>query len=177
MRNIVLVGFMGTGKTTVGRELAKKLGMEFIDLDDVIEDAEQMKIPEIFKAKGETYFREAEKRAVRQVCAKKDLIVAAGGGVVLCEENIAALCASSIVVCLDASPEVILQRTSGHAHRPLLNVDDPLVKIKDLLAKRKTYYDKISDHIDTSGRSAEEVVALMMELISKKINASAKDHP
>jgi len=177
MQNIILVGFMGTGKTSIGRELAKRRGMEFIDLDDVIEEREHMKIADIFKEKGEPYFRQAEREAVRDVCGRKNLIVAAGGGAVLKQENVGDFASCGIVVCLEARPEIIVQRTSGHAHRPLLNVAQPIKKIRELLEKRKSHYDKIADHIDTSDMSLEEAVEKIMELVSRKINATFKDHP
>ena len=166
MDNIYIVGFMGTGKTAVGKALASRLGMDFVDLDNLIEAKEGLKIVDIFNQKGEPYFRDLETQALKDVSARQ-AVAACGGGIVLKEDNISLMQESGLAVCLESSPEVIYQRTRQHKHRPLLNVEDPEVKIKELLEKRAPFYAKIEHHIDTSGLSIAEVVERIVELIPK----------
>ena len=149
MKNIVLTGFMGTGKTAVGRELARRLGMRLIELDTEIEKAEGMTINEIFSRHGEPYFRDRETEMVKRFAKQDNLVISTGGGVVLREENMKALREKGVIVCLTASPETILRRISTSDERPLLKVDDPLKKIKDLLEYRRPYYEKADIVIET----------------------------
>lgn len=158
MSNIVLVGFMGTGKSAVGRLLAKKLNREFLELDGLIEKKEGVSIREIFEKKGEPYFRKLEKDAVKAVMRKKDIVISAGGGAIIDRENLVRLKENGVIVCLEASPDVILKRTEGSLVRPLLNVPDPKQKIKSLLEKRKDAYKKSDFCIDTDNMTIEEVV-------------------
>lgn len=157
MRNIVIVGFMGTGKTVVAKLLAQKLKREFLELDAIIEEKEGMSIKEIFEKKGEGYFREIEKGVVRETSEKKGLVVSAGGGVIIDEENFRNLKKNSTIICLEASPDTILKRTGSNTCRPLLNVPDPKKKIEELLKKRETHYKKADFRIDTDGMSVEQV--------------------
>jgi len=168
MKNIILVGFMGTGKTAVGKALAKRLGMKFVDIDDVIEEREGMNISDIFEKKGEPYFRSAEKRVVKEVSAKSGLVVAAGGGTVIDEENVRNFKVNGAVFCLVATAETILERTKGHMHRPLLNVSDPKEKIIELLAKRAEYYARADYRVDTTDLSVEQVAEKITELIRSR---------
>ena len=164
MRNIVVVGFMGTGKSAVGRLLADKLNREFLELDDIIEKREGISIKEIFEKKGEPYFRDIEKEAVKEASQKQGLVISAGGGAIIDEENFANLKKSSIIVCLEASPDVILKRTKGNTCRPLLNVPDPKKKIEELLQKRAPYYKKTDLSINTDTLTIEEVVEKISHL-------------
>jgi shikimate kinase len=162
MKNIVLTGFMGTGKTAVGRELARLLNMQLIDIDTKIEDAEKMTINEIFKQFGEPRFREIETEMIKKLSESKNRIISAGGGAVLKQENMSILTKSGIVVCLTATPETILRRTGNSNDRPLLQVENPLEKIKELLNFRKPFYEKVDIMIDTEGKTplqiAEEII-------------------
>ena len=158
MRNIALVGFMGTGKTTIAQELARELKYEYVDIDEVIEETEDMKIVDIFAQKGEKYFRNIEKEIVRDISAQAGKVIACGGGIVLDEENIQNLKASGVVICLEARPEVILERTKNYLHRPLLNVEDKKGKIRELLQKRKAAYARADWAMDTSDYTQEEVI-------------------
>jgi len=158
MKNIVLVGFMGTGKTAVGKQLAKKLDMRYVNTDNLIEAREDMPINEIFAKKGEPHFRKIEKEVVKDVAAAGGQVIATGGGVVLDNENMDNLKNNGVIICLNATPEDILKRTRSYADRPLLNVPDPLAKIKELLSAREPYYKKADHQIDTSGKSVREVV-------------------
>ena len=166
--NIYLVGFMGTGKTSVGRELAKRLERSFIDLDELIELKEKMLIPDIFAKKGEPYFRRAEKRALKEVSSQKEFIVGCGGGIVIDPDNIKVMKETGTIICLTAAPAVILKRTSKTTHRPLLKVSDPRKQIELLLKMRAPYYAQADKSIDTSKLSVREVVARILRMTAKK---------
>lgn len=157
-KNIVLLGFMGTGKTVVAEKLANDLEMQFVEVDSVIEECTGTTINEIFAKKGEPYFRKIETDVVRELSDKKGLVISAGGGVVLKKENIKELEKNGILICLKAAPEEIYKRVQNEKHRPLLKAEDPLKKIKELLDYRKSYYDKIKIQIDTTGKSVNDIV-------------------
>ncbi|MBU0502814.1 MAG: shikimate kinase [Candidatus Omnitrophota bacterium] len=165
MKNIYLIGFMGTGKTSVARELAKQKEMTFVDLDDLMEIKEGLAITEIFAQKGETYFRDSEKKILVGVSRNDFQIISCGGGIVMDKDNIALMKNTGIMVCLSARPEVILTRTKNYGHRPLLNVDNPVNKIKELLKERSHFYALADYNIDTSDISLKEVVKKVSELI------------
>jgi shikimate kinase len=167
--NIYLVGFMGTGKTAVGRELARKKKWHFIDLDDLIELREKRTISEIFCREGEPYFRRSEKRVLKEVAKEKKFVVASGGGIVLDKENIRTMKETGLMVCLVASPEVILKRIAGYSHRPLLNVANPKKQIELLLKLRAPYYAQADKTIDTSKLSVGQVVEKITKAATKKI--------
>jgi shikimate kinase len=166
--NIYLVGFMATGKTAVGREVARKRGWGFIDLDELIELREKRVIAEIFAKEGEPYFRKLEKKALKDVAKEEHFVVACGGGVVLDKENIALMKKTGKLICLCAKPEVILKRAAGFAHRPLLNVKNPREKIGLLLKLRQPYYAQADTQIDTSGISLEKVSQKIIAAIHPK---------
>jgi shikimate kinase len=161
MKNIVLTGFMGTGKTAVGRELSRLLSMQLVDIDAEIEADQKMTINEIFQRFGEKYFRDLETATIRRVAARKNLIISTGGGAILREENMETLRENGIVFCLDAHPETILARTNRSEDRPLLRTKDPMAKIKELLNFRMPFYKKAGTLIDTEGKTplqiAEEI--------------------
>lgn len=165
MKNIAIVGFMGTGKTTIARILAEKLGFEYVDIDDLIEKQEKMKIVDIFKEKGKAYFRKIEKAIISHISASAQKVIACGGGVVLDQENMRNLKDNGVVVCLTARPEVILMRTKNYRYRPLLNVSDPKAEIEELLKIRQPYYAKAEYTLDTSELQPEEVVKKIREWI------------
>jgi shikimate kinase len=158
VKNIALVGFMGTGKTTIAAMLAEKFQGEYLDIDDLIESRQKMCIVDIFAKQGEKFFRKLEKEVVAEVTAKQGRIIACGGGVVLDAENIANLKKNGVLICLQAKPEVIIERTKAYVHRPLLNVPDPGAKIRDLLKAREIYYSKADYTIDTSTLNKTQVV-------------------
>lgn len=150
MKNIVLFGFMGTGKTEVAKAVAADLGKEYISIDDLIEKREGRKISDIFASEGEPYFRKVEKEIVKEVSSLEDKVIDTGGGVVLDEENLKHLSSGGVTICLWASARAIYQRTKDHGHRPLLEVDDPERRIKELLVHREPFYRKAEHHIDTT---------------------------
>ena len=156
--NIVLVGLMGAGKTRTARQLAKILHKKCVSTDAEIEQREGRSIADIFRDSGEEYFRKLEKETVRQIALEDDLIVDCGGGIVLDPDNILQLKKKGIVFYLYASPDVIHRRTRRHTHRPLLNVPDPLAKIKTLLEERQAHYEQADHTIDTDRQSVEQTV-------------------
>jgi len=166
--NIVLVGFMGTGKTVVGQRLAEILGRKFQDLDNLIEEEVHMTIPEIFSRHGESYFRELEAKMVARVSREKGGVISTGGGVMLRERNVQNLKSNGILIALTASPEVIFQRLEGKEDRPLLEGGDRRQKVEELLGKRQPYYQKADYLIDTTGRTIEEVVEEIFSFLKER---------
>ena len=155
--NIVLVGFMGTGKSAVGRVIAQKLEFHFIDTDDVIEQTSKAKISDIFAEHGEDYFRDLESQAVKSVALMKNQVVATGGGVVLRSSNIDLLRTGGPIFCLNATPKAIWERVRSSRSRPLLRGAEPLKKIETLLDKRAPYYALADHQIETTGVSVDRV--------------------
>jgi shikimate kinase len=166
--NIYLVGFMGTGKTAVGKELARGKKWQFADLDDLIELREKRTIADIFAKDGEPYFRRKETEVLKEVAREKKFVVACGGGIVIKPENIKIMKDSGIIICLTATPDVILKRTAGYMHRPLLNVKDPKKQIGLLLKLRAPYYAKADKIIDTSKISVKETVEKILKIVSRR---------
>ncbi|MGM9570800.1 MAG: shikimate kinase [bacterium] len=157
--NIVLLGFMGTGKSTVGKYLAEKLGRIFVELDKEIEVSAGMSIPAIFNNYGEEHFRDLETAEIRKWCRQDNLVIATGGGAVVRSQNRAYLKENGLLVCLKATPEAILERIKYDRNRPLLNVPDKLAKIKELMALRKQIYQEAADYtLDCSELSSMQVV-------------------
>jgi len=158
--NIVLTGFMGTGKTAVGQALAKRLNRQFIEVDSKIEQMAGKSISDIFKDSGEIYFRELEIGAIKQAAAGKKQVIACGGGVVLNTINIDRLRETGVIINLVASPQIILKRTSGNAgSRPLLNIQQPAERIRELLKFRKPFYDRAADLIINTSKLNIDAVA------------------
>ena len=158
MRNIVLVGFMGSGKTTVGKLLATKTGMPLLDMDAMIVKRTGKSINEIFADEGEAHFRTLERTLVQELAATEGNIISTGGGIVLNPDNIADFEKTGLVVCLLADAETVLDRVKQDASRPLL-AGDKERKIVELLESRKHLYGAITHKIDTSGRLSPEPTA------------------
>lgn len=156
-KNIVLFGFMGTGKTAIARRLGDRLDRPVVEMDDLIEEREGMEISRIFAERGEEYFRKRERELVRELARSRGKIIATGGGVVLDPDNLRDLEREGIPVCLTARPEVILNRVARQSHRPLLERADRLETIEKLLKSRQGCYEKIPHRIDTSDLSVEDV--------------------
>ncbi len=168
--NIALIGFMGTGKTSVGTLLAKKLGKSFVETDSIIERKTGRKITEIFRRDGEIRFRELEIEAVKEAAEKKNAVISCGGGAVMNQINVQRLRENSSIVLLAASPETILERTGKSGDRPLLEGKDKLGKIKQLLESRKNLY-SVSDYtLDTSGMSAEKAAEKIIVMLNDSKN-------
>lgn len=162
-RNIVLTGFMGTGKTSVGKILAKKLGFKFVDVDDIIEKKEGMKISDIFKKFGENRFREIEAEMIKLIAKKRGQVISTGGGAVLRDENMDALKSTGVVFCLTASEDTIFERVKNSKNRPLLQFEDLKGKIRELLRKRMDKYMNAHFLINTEGLTPEEVAEKIIE--------------
>jgi shikimate kinase len=158
VKNIIFVGFMGTGKTTVATKVADRLKMKYVSTDSLIEKREKRTINEIFTDSGEEYFRDVEADVVREVSAGENMVIDAGGGAVLREENMANFKSSGVVICLTADPETIFERTKKYKHRPLLNVVDPKRKILELFNKRSPFYAKADHVIDTGKLTMKQAV-------------------
>ena len=165
MKNIVLTGFMGTGKTTIARELSKMLHMRLVDIDAEIEKARKMKINDIFRIYGEQYFRDVETDMIKKLSSEKNIIISTGGGAVLRDENMEALKENGIIFCLNASTETIMERTSRSEDRPLLKVEKPKEKITEMLSYRRPFYEKAGIMIETDSKTPLEVVQEIMEII------------
>ena len=157
-KNIILTGFMGVGKTSVGTRLARDLGFAFVDTDELIEADQKVTITEIFSTFGEPYFRDVETRVIGQVLAGENQVVSTGGGAVLRDQNRALFKSRGITICLTARPDVVYDRIRHETHRPLLQVPDPLGKVRDLLAAREPFYRQADLVIDTSELTVDEVI-------------------
>ncbi|MBE0477728.1 3-dehydroquinate synthase [Candidatus Aerophobetes bacterium] len=180
--NIALLGFMGTGKTAVAKELARHLGMKYIDTDEMIEKREKLSIPEIFARFGEDYFRKLETEVVKELSEFNNFVISTGGGVPLRRENINALKSKGYLVCLEASPEVILGRTKNYeGERPLLaGFIDKKKRIQELLEKRRLFYNQADFIIDTSHLSVEDVVEKVIKSLPEeklRVNLKERSYP
>jgi shikimate kinase len=158
IHNLALVGFMGTGKSSVGRLAAELLQFEFVDTDELVEAQSGLTIEQIFQEQGEPAFREVEKRAVQSLEQRQKIVISAGGGAVVTPGNMESLKSHALVVCLWASPETIWERVKMQTHRPLLQAPDPLARIRELFAQRDPLYRQADALIATGQRSPKEVV-------------------
>jgi len=165
-KNIVLIGFMGSGKSTVGRELHQRLGYVLADTDRMIEEAMGKKITEIFKEEGEEAFRDFETLQLLELAKQREerMILSTGGGIVIRAENRALLKRMGYVVWLDAPVDVIIDRTSRNRDRPLLNCEDAGGRVETLLAERREWYREASHlKIDTTGLDSGEIATGILE--------------
>lgn len=160
--NLVLTGFMATGKSSVGKAVARRLGMRFVDMDEVIVERAGKSIARIFSEDGEERFRQIETELAQELAGKVGLVVATGGGCMLREANRAAFSASGIVICLWADPLNIWQRAGSDAVRPLMPTEG-VAGIANLLAEREPAYRQLPFHIETSGLSIPKVVDAVLD--------------
>ncbi len=167
--NIVLIGFMGTGKTTIGRLCAEKLSWDFVDTDQYIEQFTNQRIPELFRI-SEAHFRAIETQVFGEILSRGCQVVSTGGGIVTRPENRELLASSrNLVFCLTARPNVILRRVKTSAKRPLLDTPDPKKQICLLLKQRNSLYQSAADYrLDTSDKSIQAVVADIMALMEQR---------
>jgi shikimate kinase len=151
MKNLVLVGFMGSGKSSAGRLAAARLGMNFIDMDALLEERLGQTIAKIFEIHGESFFRQHERALAQELAAQQDQVIATGGGIVLNPDNLCDFSRTGVVVCFWISPEAAYERTKRSKHRPLLEADtDRRARIESLLAAREPLYRAIPIQIDAS---------------------------
>lgn len=167
---VVLVGLMGAGKTTIGRQLATRLGWPFADSDHEVERRTGVKIPLIFDIEGEEGFRKRETQVLTELVQSSKLVLATGGGVVLAQENRDAIKKyAGLVVYLRVSPELLFARTRHDKNRPLLRVPDPLLKIRTLWTERDPLYQEVSDVVlDGDKLSAKQIATVVESEIVKR---------
>jgi shikimate kinase len=162
--NLYLVGFMGTGKSTVGRQAARQLGFEFLDSDHEIERKEGRPVSQIFAEKGEAAFRAMERAFIEQGHPSRNCVVSCGGGLVVPPGMLDLLRARGVIICMHAPIETILQRTMHATHRPLLQVDDPEQRLRELYAQREALYRRTGTMVLTDKRPLREIVAHVMRV-------------
>ena len=162
--NIILIGFMGSGKSTVGRMLARQLRFRFLDTDKFVEERAHMTIAEIFAQHGEANFRERETAVLESLRGVRQHILATGGGIVTVPENIPLLRLLGLVVLLKADPDEIYRRVSRNSERPLLQVEDPRKRVLDLMAARQPLYDSTAHFtVDSTRLRHEDVTAKIVD--------------
>lgn len=168
-KNIVLIGFMGTGKTSVGLALAKRLGRPAHDADALIEAEEHRKIAQIFEERGEDYFRQLEKKKIEELSELEGVILTTGGGAILDPENVERLKKNGVLICLSASTETILKRVGRSRNRPLLKkAADPQKAVEELLARRRSQYEHAADAtVVTDGKTPDEVARMIETLLNE----------
>jgi shikimate kinase len=165
-RPVVLIGFMATGKTTVGRLVAERLDRKFLDLDQLVEETAGTTVAELFRTAGEPAFRRAEAQALRKALATRETVLATGGGAACRQDNLEAMLAEGLVVALSATPLEVLRRTGGPSGRPLLDgAEDPLTVATRLLGEREPFYARAHLRVDTVGKTPEEVAALVADAV------------
>ncbi len=157
--NLILVGFMGSGKSEVGRRLAERLGMRFADTDEMVEAEAGIPIAQVFQQHGEGSFRELERDAVRKALAADDAVVSTGGGAVIDEDNVALMRDSGVVFYLEVGPRQVERRTDADSSRPLLDVAERVPAIERLLSERKPLYERTAhERVNTDELAIEQVV-------------------
>jgi len=161
-----LIGFMGSGKSTIAKKLSEKLGVTQVEMDEVIVQEQGMPITEIFEKYGEEHFRDIETDLVRRLQEKDGVVVSCGGGTVLREANRKMMKESGVIILLTAKPETILDRVKHSTNRPVLNGNMNVEYIAELMEKRRTCYEAAADYtIVTDGKQRETICAEILELI------------
>jgi len=172
--NIFLVGLMGAGKTTVGRMLARRLKLRFVDSDQEIERRCGVKLPVIFEIEGEAGFRAREEQAIAELTALEGIVLATGGGAVLAGDSRRRLASRGTVVYLNASPEDLFERVRHDRNRPLLATADPLARLRELHAQRDALYRSVADLVvDTGAQSVQVLVQDLVPRLEERWKASA----
>ena len=166
--NIIITGFMGTGKSVVAKELARKLKMEFIDTDRIIEERQGTSIADIFARYGEKYFRAQENKLVKELSQKENIVIATGGGTLLSSDNARILSQRGQIICLYADSQTIYNRVKRKNNRPLLKRENVLSEINRLLEERKKIYDNIKWKIDTTNLNIQEVTDKIIALLKSE---------
>ena len=167
--NLVLIGFMGSGKSSVGRRLSGLTGHRFLDVDELITQAEGRSIPEIFTQRGENHFRDLEQRALEDLVGVCGIVLSTGGGLVLRPANRETLKRIGIVAWLDADPEILFERAMRSGRRPLLQTEDPKETFQALLSVRRNLYEITADfRVDSSRLSHDDVAQTLLEEALRK---------
>ena len=167
-RNIIITGFMGTGKSVVAKELARKLKMVFIDMDQIIEERQGTSIADIFTRYGEKYFRAQENKLIKELSQKENMVIATGGGTLLSSDNARILDQRGQIICLYAGSQTIYNRVKRKNNRPLLKEENRLSEINRLLEERKKIYDNIKWKIDTTNLNIQEVTDKIIALLKSE---------
>ncbi|MEM1986606.1 MAG: shikimate kinase [Nitrososphaeria archaeon] len=177
MKNIVFIGFMATGKTSVAKKTAETLGKRYMSTDEMIVEKCGKEIPKIFEEYGEQLFRKIEKEVVKEVAKMEGVIIDCGGGVVLDKDNIRALKERGIIFLLQAKPETIFERSlKDRGTRPLLGTNYSIKEVEELLTKRRSYYLEAADYIiDTTEKNVEEVVSKVIEILGDRVECCDKE--
>lgn len=164
-QNIILTGFMGTGKSTVGQLVAAELNCEFVDMDTLIEQRENRPIRQIFAESGEAYFRQLEADLCRELAQQEGLVIATGGGALVAEVNLRVMESSGLVICLDCDPAVLWQRIGHSEDRPMLAAQDEtrFARLATLLEQRAPAYGRIKHHLDVTHLSPAEAARRICE--------------
>ena len=168
MKPLFLTGFMGAGKSAVGRRLAHLLSVPFVDLDVAIEEEAGLSVTEIFSRYGEPHFRAMESRVLKSIAGQNDQIVATGGGVVIAPENRQVMKSFGNVINLKVSCEEVRSRLCGDTTRPLLQGDDTEARVRLLLAERELFYAEADLEVDTTGKSVDEVVDVIVRWLKRE---------
>lgn len=167
-RNIYLAGFMGAGKSTIGRELARVLGRKYVDIDSALEQRHGCTVPEMFTNHGEAWFREQERELCLEIANTCNRVVATGGGTLLNEEVFSAFQNSGLILCLYAQRECLLERLSRTDRRPLLREGDLEERVDSLLQQRQSLYDRIRIHVDTTNLTPMETARKIADLLNTR---------
>lgn len=174
----MLIGFMATGKTTVGRIVAERLQRPFVDLDRRIEALAGRPVAEVFRAEGEPAFRRLESEALRAALREPEAVIATGGGAACREENLAVMLDQATVVALSVTPAEVIRRTGTRSGRPLLDgAADPLTAAKELLEQREPFYARAHAQVDTVGRTPEDVAAEVISALGRVQATRAQQEP
>lgn len=174
MLHVVLTGFMASGKTAVGRRLARRLGYEFVDTDQLIEDRAGRSIPEIFAAGGESAFRQMERETIASLAPAHSTVIATGGGTFIDPDNRKALHALGPVVCLVTSPEVILERVARSDKRPLAQGEDAAERLAKLYEARLPFYRMADVMVETDGLTVDQAAARVAAAIAPRLKNAAR---
>lgn len=174
IRNLALVGFMGSGKSTVGRHVARDLGFRFVDTDSLIEERAGISIAEMFAVEGEEAFRQLERETLLKLAKEERLVIATGGGAIMNPEIFASLKSHALVICLWVNAESVHERTKHQTHRPLLQGEDPLGAIRAMLAEREPVYKQADVIVNTELRPQREVTAQVLLQFKESIRGDTE---
>ena len=172
--NLILAGFMGTGKSALGRQLAHRWQRQFLDTDDLVEKLAGASVADIFAQQGEEHFRALERKVIEELIPPSGAIIACGGGLVVPPGMAELVRSKGVVITLFASVDTIIRRTANKTRRPLLKGDDPEVKIRDLMKKREQAYMKAGIAVYTDGRSLQQLCVNVERVYQREVGLLKK---